>query len=48
MKTEKQNKKKENQEPREWKKPELKVLDKRETESGGLTTDAENTYDSPA
>ncbi|MFP4448578.1 MAG: hypothetical protein ACLFPH_07570 [Bacteroidales bacterium] len=44
MKTEKQNKKKENQELKEWKKPELKVLDKKGTENGGVN-DLTEDYD---
>lgn len=43
MKTEKQHKT-ENQELKEWKKPELKVLDKRRTEGGGYDIEAEDNY----
>ncbi|MFP4042212.1 MAG: hypothetical protein ACLFT6_05570 [Bacteroidales bacterium] len=42
MKAEKQHKKQKNQVLREWKKPELKVLDKRETEGGDTTHDTED------
>ncbi|MFO8234407.1 MAG: hypothetical protein R6U04_03230 [Bacteroidales bacterium] len=44
MKTGKQNNKTENQELREWKKPELKVLDTDKTNSGGGGDPAEDHF----
>ena len=43
-----EERKEENKALKEWKKPELKVLDKRGTEGGTQTTDTEDPFYTPS